>query len=80
VLNTGHQKSRITVLLTARNDGQKLKPFVLLPRKRQIPDIVKKFGHKMQLSWVGKTWMDDTTTCEYLEKVIKLNYKTIILL
>ena len=43
--------------------------FVLLPRKRAIDAVVKKFG-KMVLCWSGKTWMDDALTTTYLEKVI----------
>ena len=43
--------------------------FVLLPRKRAIDAVVKKFG-KMVLYWSGKTWMDDALATTYLEKVI----------
>ncbi|KAL3071057.1 hypothetical protein niasHT_033197 [Heterodera trifolii] len=43
VLNTGHEKARVTVILTARSDGKKLQPFVLLPKKRPIPNIINRF-------------------------------------
>uniref|UniRef100_A0A183C5S9 MSP domain-containing protein n=1 Tax=Globodera pallida TaxID=36090 RepID=A0A183C5S9_GLOPA len=55
VLNTGHEKARVTVMLTARSDGLKLRPFVLLPKKRPVPDIIKRFNKTLALSWcVGK--------------------------
>uniref|UniRef100_A0A914HX95 HTH CENPB-type domain-containing protein n=1 Tax=Globodera rostochiensis TaxID=31243 RepID=A0A914HX95_GLORO len=47
VLNTGHEKARVTVILTARTDGVKLPPFVLLPKKRIAPEIVKRFKNKL---------------------------------
>lgn len=69
VLNTGHEKLRITVMLTARSDGRKLLPFILLSRKRPDVNISKKFDGKLILSWAGRTWMDDDLTAEYLDKV-----------
>jgi hypothetical protein len=73
VLNTGHEKSRITVLLTARHDGTKLLPFVLLDKKRIIPAIVKKYKNKLNLAWCGSNWFDNELTSEYLMKV-SLNF------
>uniref|UniRef100_A0A914HB03 DDE-1 domain-containing protein n=1 Tax=Globodera rostochiensis TaxID=31243 RepID=A0A914HB03_GLORO len=69
VLNTGHEKARVTVILTARSDGIKLPPFVLLPKKRIVPEIVKRFKNKLVLSWCGRTWMDNELTTKYLEEV-----------
>jgi len=60
---------RLTVLLTAREDGFKCKPYVLLPRKRSLAAVVEKFKNKLILSWSGRTWMDDCLTEEYLRKV-----------
>jgi hypothetical protein len=57
------------VLLTARSDGLKCKPFVLLDRKRQIPAIVEKFKNKLALSWKKKKWMDDELTEDYLMEI-----------
>ncbi|KAL3087207.1 hypothetical protein niasHS_009087 [Heterodera schachtii] len=50
VLNTGHEKARVTVLLTARSDGTKMRPFVLLPRKRPVPNIIDRFRKTLVLS------------------------------
>uniref|UniRef100_A0A914HAP0 HTH CENPB-type domain-containing protein n=1 Tax=Globodera rostochiensis TaxID=31243 RepID=A0A914HAP0_GLORO len=69
VLNTGHEKARVTVMLTARSDGLKLHPFVLLPKKRPVPDIIKRFNKTLALSWCGRTWMDNELTTKYLEEV-----------
>jgi hypothetical protein len=69
VLTTGHDKLNITVLLTARSDGFKCRPFVLLARKRPIATIVDKFKNRLALSWKGKKWMDDILTEEYLTTI-----------
>uniref|UniRef100_A0A1I8B0C7 DDE-1 domain-containing protein n=1 Tax=Meloidogyne hapla TaxID=6305 RepID=A0A1I8B0C7_MELHA len=69
VLSTGHEKTHITVMLTARTDGFKLRPFILLPRKRPIPEIEKRFKNKLILVWCGRNWMDDELTSKYLEEV-----------
>ena len=69
VLSTGHEKARVTVMLTASYEGKKMPIFVLLPRKRPIDAIVKKFGKKMVLCWERKNLMDDALTTTYFEKV-----------
>uniref|UniRef100_A0A915NHJ8 Brinker DNA-binding domain-containing protein n=1 Tax=Meloidogyne floridensis TaxID=298350 RepID=A0A915NHJ8_9BILA len=53
VLSTGHDKQRITVMLTARNDGYKCRPFVLLNRRRPDTKVVEKFKNRLFLSWAG---------------------------
>ncbi|KAI1697680.1 hypothetical protein Ddc_19579 [Ditylenchus destructor] len=55
---------------TARADGRKLSPFILLPRKKPDPKIVEKFKNKLVLCWAGETWMNDNLVGEYLDKVI----------
>ena len=72
VLSTGHKKARVTVLLTARSDGFKLPPFVLLPRKRPVPEIEKRFKNKLVLAWCGKSWMDNELTAKYLDEILFL--------
>lgn len=74
VLTTGHEKVRVTVILTGRADGYKLPPFVLLPRKKPVAEIVKRFKNKLVLCWCGRTWMDNVLTTKYLEEVRKLTY------
>lgn len=69
VLSTGHEKSRITVCLTASEDGKKFMPYVLVNRKRPVPYLVKKFQGKLVINWAGTTWMNDDLTEDYLRKI-----------
>lgn len=57
-------------MLTARSDGTKCKPFVLIPHVRQDKNIASKFKNTLELCWLGTNWMNDATTAEYLHKVI----------
>ena len=57
IRTTGHDKVRLTVLLCAKADGFKPKPYILLPRKRVMPELVNKYGHKVILKFEGTTWM-----------------------
>ncbi|EFO89410.1 hypothetical protein CRE_26893 [Caenorhabditis remanei] len=70
VHTTGHDKMHITVMLCAREDGYKCRPFVLLPNKRPIPVIVEKYGKKLELCWEGRTFFNDATTSNFLQKVL----------
>ncbi len=70
IQSTGHEKLHITVMLTAKENGGKCLPYVLLPRKRVIAEIVKKIHNKLVLQWAGKVWMDNELTINYLQKVL----------
>uniref|UniRef100_A0A914L456 DDE-1 domain-containing protein n=1 Tax=Meloidogyne incognita TaxID=6306 RepID=A0A914L456_MELIC len=70
VLSTGHEKLRVTVMLTGRMDGYKCLPYVLLPRKRPDQAIVEMFKGKLILAWRGTNWMDDDATSYYLTRVL----------
>jgi hypothetical protein len=61
---------RVTVCLTARSDGKKLIPYVLVKNKRPIPTIVEKFKGKLIINWAGSVWMDDNSTENFLRRVI----------
>ncbi|EGT57347.1 hypothetical protein CAEBREN_15225 [Caenorhabditis brenneri] len=69
VKSTGHDKLHVTVMLTARQDGFKCRPFVLLPLLRPKADIIKQFGNKLELCWAGRTFFNDDLTEKYLQKV-----------
>ena len=43
VLSTGHDKAHITVMLTARADGTKCKPLIVVNRERPDKDLIKRF-------------------------------------
>ena len=67
---TGHEKDHFTVVLTAKADGKKLKPFVVLKGEgtrlmkdlQHIPGIIVKFS--------ANGWMDDALTAQYLHLII----------
>lgn len=70
VKSLGHTKLKITVMLTAKANGNKCLPYVLLNRKRPVPEITKKYQGKLVINWAGKTWMNDQTTKDYLQKIL----------
>ena len=57
-------------MLTAKANGNKCLPYVLLNRKRPIPEIMRKYQGKLVINWAGKTWMNDHTTKDYLQRII----------
>ncbi|KAH7720444.1 pogo transposable element with KRAB domain-like protein [Aphelenchoides avenae] len=70
VLSSGNTKLRITVMLTARSDGKREKPFVLLPfgpNARCKKKVDKKFGNKLHLIWLDTTLMNNPITATYLK-------------
>ena len=70
VKTTGHEKNHFTVVLTAKADGTKIKPFVvfkgkgtrLLKALTTIPGLVVRFS--------DNGWMNDSLTIEYLRTII----------
>ena len=68
--STGHEKSHFTVILTARANGTKMKPFVvfkgkgtiLLKELERIPGIIVRFS--------SNEWMNDELTIDYLRSDI----------
>ena len=67
---TGHEKDHYTVILTARADGMKMKPFVVFKGKgtRLIKDLKKIPGIVVCFSANG--WMNDALTIKYLQDII----------
>ena len=67
---TGHEKNHFTVVLTAKANGTKLKPFVVFKGKgtrlmknlQRIPGIVVRFS--------TNGWMNDELTVDYLRTMI----------
>ena len=68
IKTAGHEKIRFTVILTARADGTKCKPYVLIPRRRSIPELENLRG--LVFNYCGQSWMNDELTADYLYKVI----------
>lgn len=57
-------------MLSAKADGTKLKPFVLLPRKRQIKELDKYRG-KLVIKYEGTSWMNEKLTETYIKDLIE---------
>ena len=67
IKTTGHDKDHYTVILTARADGTKLKPYVgkgtrLIKNLRTIPGIVVRFSQN--------GWMNNDLTIDYLQSIL----------
>ena len=72
--STGHSKTQMTVMLSAKGDGTKLKSYILLPRKRAMPDLVKYDG-RVVMKFEG-TNRNQELTEDYLSKVIGFRMST----
>lgn len=70
VKTAGHDKLHVTVMLTARSDGFKCRPYILLKNKRPIKEIVTMFKNKLHLCWAGRSFFNDELTSEYLQIII----------
>ena len=70
VKTTGHEKDHFTVILTAKADGTKMKPFIVFKGKgtRLIKELQRISGVVVQFSANG--WMNDHLTGVYLRSVI----------
>ena len=68
--STGHEKDRFTVILTAKANGTKLKPFIIFKGKgtRLIKELQKIAGVVVKFSSNG--WMNDSLTIDYLHSII----------
>ena len=70
VKTSGHDKLHVTVMLTARSDGFKYRPYILLKNKRPIKEIVTKFKNTLHLCWAGSSFFNGDLTSEFLQKII----------
>lgn len=72
VKTTGHEHSRYTVILSARADGVKLKPFVVFrgKGKRVESDLRSVSGVVIRFSSNG--WMNDSLTIDYVRTIVGL--------
>ena len=67
---TGHEKDHFTVILTAKANGTKLKPYIVFKGKgtRLIKALQQISGVIVRFSSNG--WMNDTLTIDYLQSII----------
>ena len=57
---TGHEKVRVSVCLTAKWDGNKLKPFIVFcGAKRECKSLNDEFKHKCVVQSSSNVWMND---------------------
>ena len=71
---TGHQKSKVTVTLPAKANGDKLKPYIVFPgHKREVQKLKKDPAIKNRC-YVESTlngWINENTTIDWVENVLK---------
>ena len=68
---TGHEKVRISVCLSAKADGTKLKPFVVFGgAKREAAALHKEFHSRCIVTSSSNAWMNEDLTLQYVESVI----------
>ena len=68
IKTTGHEKSRITVILAARASGQKIKPTLIFKGKKMDPELEKVKGVKVLMSPNG--WMNQELTISWLHNSV----------
>ena len=77
---TGHEKDHFIVMLTARADGKKLKPFVVF--KGQGTHLMKDLQHisGIIVKFSANGWMNDALTAQYLHSIIGfLSFKRLLI-
>ena len=60
---TGHEKVMVTVCLSARADGTKLKPYIVFRgAKREVKRLNEDFKHKCVIATSANAWMNEELT------------------
>ena len=71
---TGHEKSKVTVTLAAKANGDKLKPYIVFPgHKRKVPNL-KKYPAIKNRCYVKSTIngrMNENTTIDWIENILQ---------
>ena len=71
---TGHEKSKVTVTLAAKANGDKLKPYIVFPgHKREVRKLQKEpaFKNRCYVESTINGWMNENTTIDWVENVLK---------
>ena len=70
--SAGHEKCRVSVCLTAKTDGIKLKPFIVFKNaKRQTKTLNNEFKTQCGRVTSSNGWMNNDLTIEYTKKVLE---------
>ena len=68
---TGHEKCRVTVCLSAKADGTKMKPFIVFKgAKREVNEMAKELRSKCIIASSCNGWMDNDLTHSYVNSVL----------
>ena len=68
---TGHEKSRMPVVLAAKADGTKLKPMVVFKEdKREVAALNEQFKGRAVVSTSANAWMDSELNIVWINSVI----------
>ena len=71
---TGHKKSRVTVTLAAKANGDKLRPYIVFPGHKREVQKLKKDPEVKNQCYIESTvngWMNEDTTTDWIEHVLK---------
>ena len=69
--STGHEKSRVTVCLTAKASGEKMKPFIVFKgAKREVEALNKEFSGKCVVASSPNGWMNSELTSKWINNVL----------
>ena len=68
---TGHEKSRVSVCITAKANGEKMKQFVVFKgAQREIEKLNKEFSGKCIVASSPNGWMNAELTSNWIDKVL----------
>ena len=68
---TGHEKTKVSVCLTAKADGTKLKPFIVFPgAKRETKLLNEEFKSKCVVASSTNGWMNEDLTLSWARNVL----------
>ena len=67
----GHEKSRVSVVLTAQGCGRKMIPMIIFPPcPTEIKKLNKEFNGQAFITSSPTAWMTETTMMQYVDKII----------
>ena len=67
----GHEKARVSVCLTAKADGTKMKPFIVFKgAKREVAKLNDEFRGRCLVASSENGWMNTPLTMEWIQKIL----------
>ena len=68
---TGHEKVRVSVCLTAKGDGTKLKPFIVfVGAKRESKNLHEEYKRQCSVASSTNGWMNEELTLRWVDEVV----------